>query len=121
MAAKDNYTHFKVKDAHGADFYCPRDAVEEKTAVSHQDLDECVEKDVTERYSGNIDVNPLNGKEHTMSDVEPKTLCALQEEGYIESHTDLFKKLIQPAGFFCKNCGRSAVSQDNLCNPESLS
>jgi hypothetical protein len=42
---------------------------------------------------------------------EDKTLCALQEEGY---------KLIQPARFFCKNCGRSAVSQDNLCNPEKL-
>jgi hypothetical protein len=55
-----------------------------------------------------------------MSDVEDKTLCALQEEGYIESHTEEFKKLIQPAHSFCKNCGRSAVSPDNLCNPEDL-
>ena len=30
-----------------------------------------------------------------MSNVEDKTLCALQEEGYIESHTEDFKKLIQ--------------------------
>jgi hypothetical protein len=44
-----------------------------------------------------------------MSDIEDKTLCALQEEGYIESHTEEFKKLIQPARFFCKNCGRVAL------------
>ena len=56
-----------------------------------------------------------------MSNTEDKTLCALQEEGYIESHTEEFTKLIQPARFFCKNCGRSAVSENNICNPEKLS
>ena len=55
-----------------------------------------------------------------MSSVEDKTLCALQEEGYIESQTEDFKKLIQSAQFSCKNCGRSAVSENNLCNPEKL-
>jgi hypothetical protein len=55
-----------------------------------------------------------------MSDTETKTLCALQEENFIENNTEEFKKLIQPAQFFCRNCGRGAVSQDNLCNPESL-
>jgi Fe2+ or Zn2+ uptake regulation protein len=55
-----------------------------------------------------------------MSSVKDKTLCTLQEEGFIESHTDEFKKLIQPAHFFCKNCGRSAVNEKNLCNPENL-
>jgi hypothetical protein len=35
-----------------------------------------------------------------MSNAEDKTLCALQEEGYIESHTEDSKKLIQPARFF---------------------
>ena len=55
-----------------------------------------------------------------MSDVKDKTLCALQEEGYIEAHPEEFKKLIQPAHFFCKNCGRSAVSAENLCKPEKL-
>lgn len=56
-----------------------------------------------------------------MSDIIEKTLCALQEEGYIESHTEEFKRLIQPAAFFCQNCGRSAVNKQNLCNPEKLS
>ena len=55
-----------------------------------------------------------------MSDAEDKTLCALQEEGYIASNMDDFKKLIQPARFFCKKCGRSAVRSENLCNPENL-
>ena len=55
-----------------------------------------------------------------MSDIEDKTLCALQEEGYIESHTEDFIKLIQPSRFFCQNCGRSAVRSENLCNPKAL-
>ena len=55
-----------------------------------------------------------------MSNTEEKTLCALQEEGYIESNTEDFLKLISPAKFFCKNCGRSAVSGNNLCKPEKL-
>jgi hypothetical protein len=56
-----------------------------------------------------------------MNDTSEKTLCALKEEGYIESDTEDFIKLIRPAQFFCKNCGRSAVNSNNLCNPEKLS
>lgn len=55
-----------------------------------------------------------------MSNIEDKTLCALQEEGYIQSNTEEFIKLIQPAHYFCKNCGRSAMKDNNLCNPEEL-
>ena len=55
-----------------------------------------------------------------MSDIDEKTLCALKEEGFIESNTDIFKKLIQPAAHFCRNCGRSAASDKNLCNAEKL-
>ena len=55
-----------------------------------------------------------------MSNTEDKTLCALQEEGYIQTNTEEFVKLISPANFFCKNCGRSAVGENNLCNPEKL-
>ena len=55
-----------------------------------------------------------------MSNTEDKTLCAYQEEGYIQSNTEEFIKLISPANYFCKNCGRSAVSENNLCNPEKL-
>ena len=55
-----------------------------------------------------------------MTNTDEKTLCALQEEGFIESNTIEFKKLIQPAAHYCMNCGRSAVSEKNLCNPEKL-
>jgi len=55
-----------------------------------------------------------------MDNVDEKTLCALQEEGYIESHTEEFIKLIKNSQFFCKNCGRSAVNSNNLCNPAEL-
>lgn len=55
-----------------------------------------------------------------MSETEGKTLCALQAEGFIESNMEEFIKLIKPAQYFCKNCGRSAVSDANLCNPEKL-
>ncbi|MBI9082670.1 MAG: hypothetical protein JEZ11_03675 [Desulfobacterales bacterium] len=55
-----------------------------------------------------------------MSDTSEKTLCALVEEGFIEKNTEAFKKLIQPAGFFCKNCGRSAVNEKNLCGAKKL-
>ena len=55
-----------------------------------------------------------------MSETDDKTLCALQDEGYIQTNTEDFIKLIKPAQYFCKNCGRSAVSDNNLCNPEKL-
>ena len=53
-------------------------------------------------------------------DVEGKTLCALVEEDIIDSHREVFLSLIRPANYFCQNCGRSAVDQQNLCNPEPL-
>ena len=56
-----------------------------------------------------------------MSDTSEKTLCALQEEGYIESNTEEFINLIRPAQYFCKNCGRSAVDSHNLCKYEKRS
>lgn len=30
------------------------------------------------------------------------------------------RKLVKDARFFCKNCGRAAHEQDNLCNPSSI-
>ena len=55
-----------------------------------------------------------------MEDPKNMTLCALQEEGFIRDSVEEFKRLIQPAQFFCTNCGRSAVRDDNLCNPEKF-
>ena len=41
-----------------------------------------------------------------MTDPKDKTLCALVEDNYIESHRE--------------DCGRSAVDPKNLCNPDPL-
>ena len=55
-----------------------------------------------------------------MTDTIEKTLCALQEEGYIESNPEDYKKLINPPRHFCQNCGRAAVESNNLCNPADV-
>jgi hypothetical protein len=55
-----------------------------------------------------------------MADTEGKTLCALQEEGFIDADTEAYKKLIDRPQFFCRNCGRAAVRSENLCNPDEM-
>lgn len=47
---KKKYTH--VKDSHGIDHYCQLEI--EAGASASQVFDACVEKDVVERYAGNI-------------------------------------------------------------------
>ncbi len=47
-------------------------------------------------------------------------LCYLQNMGYIESNLEEYKKLVKDAKYVCKNCGRAAANEKNLCNPEKL-
>jgi hypothetical protein len=56
MARITDKTYFIIKDEHGTDYLCPLNAVKDRNAVSDQELAECVEKDVVERYSGDIDI-----------------------------------------------------------------
>lgn len=49
-----NYT--PKKDADGNDYYCPVSEGGTVAEASAADTAECVEKDVTERYSGNFDI-----------------------------------------------------------------
>jgi hypothetical protein len=67
-----------------------------------------------------MQVHNAKTRRNDMDNVDEKTLCALQKEGYIESHLEEFIKLIKNSQFFCKNCGRSAVNSNNLCNPAEL-
>ena len=62
----------------------------------------------------------LNRPEYPVNYKTKKTLCALLDEGHFETHISAFKRLIHPAEHFCINCGRSAVSEKNLCNPEKF-
>ncbi len=63
-----------------------------------------------------------------MSEPKPKMphpaheqhLCYLQNVGYIESEFENYKKLVKNPQFVCKNCGRAAASDQNLCKPDKL-
>ena len=47
-------------------------------------------------------------------------LCYLQNVGYVQSNLEDYKKLVTNPKFVCKNCGRTAVSEKNLCAPVKL-
>ena len=47
-------------------------------------------------------------------------LCYLQNVGYVESNFDEYKKLVKNPQFVCKNCGRAAASDKNLCKADKL-
>ena len=49
-----------------------------------------------------------------------KHLCYLNNLGFQISNEMDYKKLVKNPEFMCKNCGRAAASQDNLCNPVKL-
>ena len=56
MKAEKKKEYTSVKNPEGTDVYCPTDAASKPTADPVADTEECVEKDVVERYSGNIDI-----------------------------------------------------------------
>ena len=58
MATIKNETYFVVRDKHGDDYLCPLNSVGNKGTLTDDEIDSCVEKDVVERYSGNIDIEP---------------------------------------------------------------
>jgi len=47
-------------------------------------------------------------------------LCYLQNLGYLQSNLKDYKKLVVDAKYVCKNCGRAAHSERNLCDPEKI-
>jgi hypothetical protein len=49
-----------------------------------------------------------------------KHLCFLENIGYVKSNLEEYKKLVINPDFVCKNCGRAAARDKNLCSPESL-
>jgi hypothetical protein len=54
MKTESEKKYANVKDPQGTDHYCP---VETDSPVSESEISEaCVEKDVVERYSGNIEI-----------------------------------------------------------------
>lgn len=49
-----------------------------------------------------------------------KHLCLLQNTGYIKENLADYKNLVRNPQFVCKNCGRTAANDANLCAPEAL-
>ena len=47
-------------------------------------------------------------------------LCYLQNLGYLESNLVDYKTLVTDSKFVCRNCGRTAEEEKNLCAPEKL-
>jgi len=47
-------------------------------------------------------------------------LCLLHNVGYLKTNLNDFKNLVKDGEFMCRNCGRVAASEKNLCNPDKL-
>ncbi len=47
-------------------------------------------------------------------------LCLLQNTGYLKENLEGYKSVVRNPKFVCKNCGRAAASEKNLCAPEPL-
>jgi hypothetical protein len=49
-----------------------------------------------------------------------KHLCYLNNLGFQNSNEKEYKELVKNPEYLCKNCGRIAASQNNLCKPVKL-
>ena len=56
MSRIENNAYFIYEDENGLGYLCPLSSVKKRDTVTGGDLDDCVEKDIVERYSGNINV-----------------------------------------------------------------
>ena len=51
-----DHTYFIVRDDDGIDYLCPLKSTRERGTVTEHEMEYCVEKEVVERYSGNINI-----------------------------------------------------------------
>jgi len=49
-----------------------------------------------------------------------KHLCYLNNLGFQISNPEEYKELVKNPEYMCKNCGRVAASEKNLCNPVKM-
>lgn len=47
-------------------------------------------------------------------------LCYLHNLGYLKNNLADWKQLVKNPQYVCKNCGRAAASDQNLCKPDKL-
>jgi hypothetical protein len=56
MAADTNDKYFVVRNKNGETYLCPLNSVSNRETITDDELESCVERDIVERYSGNIDI-----------------------------------------------------------------
>lgn len=49
-----------------------------------------------------------------------KHLCYLENVGYLKANIEDYKKLVKDAKVVCRQCGRAAANDENICYPEKL-
>ncbi len=49
-----------------------------------------------------------------------KSLCDLEKQGFVTTNFKDYKKLVRYGRYVCKDCGRVARKEKNLCNPKRL-
>jgi hypothetical protein len=54
------------------------------------------------------------------SDSHNEHLCFLMYEGFHFKDKEGYKEMVQNAQYRCQNCGRTAKSEQNLCDPIPL-
>jgi hypothetical protein len=62
-------------------------------------------------YNADVEMPHWGHEEH---------LCLLENIGYLRVAPDDFKQMVKGAKFICKECGRVAGEERNLCAPEKL-
>lgn len=56
MRAISSDTYFVVRDRDGDEYLCPIKSIKNRKAITEDDIHDCVERDIVERYSGNISI-----------------------------------------------------------------
>jgi hypothetical protein len=62
----------------------------------------------------------MEHNESCTKDMHKEHLCFLMYEGFHFKNKEEYKTLVQDAQFRCQNCGRTAKSAENLCEPVDL-
>ena len=58
--------------------------------------------------------------ENCVSNGHDEHLCFLRYEGFHYKNKEAYKEIVQDAQYRCQNCGRTARSDTNLCEPVNL-
>ena len=56
MQNNTNDTYFMVRGNSGEEYLCPLNSIGNKNAITEAEMNDCVERDIVERYSGNINI-----------------------------------------------------------------